>query len=119
MRSFKSLLVWQKAHTMTLAVYRDTKSFPRDEQYGLTAQLRRASASVAANLAEGCGRRGAAEFGRFVQIALGSASEVEYHLTLALDLGYLATDRHATLDHAVVEVKRMLTGLGKKLMADR
>lgn len=119
MRSFKSLLVWQKAHALTLAVYRDTKSFPRDEQFGLTAQLRRGSASVAANLAEGCGRRSAADFGRFVQIALGSASEVEYHVILALDLGYLAPDRHSALDRAVTEVKRMLTGLAKKLMADR
>ena len=107
MRPFRDLLVWQKAHALTLALYKVTRSFPRDEQYGLTAQLRRAAASVAANLAEGCGRRTPADFGRFVQIALGSASELEYHLVLAADLGFLTP-----------EVKRMLTGLAKKLTAD-
>ena len=119
MRAFRDLLVWQKAHALTLALYTTTRSFPRDEQYGLTVQVRRAAASVAANLAEGCGRRTAADFGRFVQIALGSASELEYHLVLAADLGFLTRDRHVELDNCVTEVKRMLTGLVKKLTADR
>jgi four helix bundle protein len=101
-----------------LALYMATRSFPRDEQYGLTAQVRRAAVSVAANLAEGCGRRTAADFGRFVQIAIGSASELEYHLVLAADLGFLTRDRHVELDNCVTEVKRMLTGLAKKLTAD-
>ena len=118
MRPFRDLLVWQKAHALTLALYKVTRSFPRDEQYGLTAQLRRAAASVAANLAEGCGRRTPADFGRFVQIALGSASELEYHLVLAADLGFLTPDQHAQLDGCATEVKRMLTGLAKKLTAD-
>jgi four helix bundle protein len=118
MRSFRDLAVWQRAHALTLALYKVTRSFPRDEQYGLTAQVRRAAASVAANLAEGCGRRTAADFGRFVQIALGSASELEYHLILAADLGLLAPDTHAGFESAVIEVKRMLTGLAKKVMAD-
>jgi len=74
---------------------------------------------VPANLAEGCGRRTAADFGRFVQIALGSASELEYHLVLAADPGFLPADQHAQLNGAVTEVKRMLTGLSKKLTADR
>jgi four helix bundle protein len=117
-RAFRQLLVWQKAHALTLALYKVTKSFPRDEQYGLTAQIRRAAVSVAANLAEGCGRRTAADFGRFVQIALGSASELEYHLVLAADLGLLPPAQHTGLDSCIVEVKRMLTGLAKKLMAD-
>ncbi len=118
MRPFRDLLVWQKAHALTLALYKVTRSFPRDEQYGLTAQVRRAAASVAANLAEGCGRRTPADFGRFVQIALGSASELEYHLVLAADLGFLTPDQHAQLDGCATEVKRMLTGLAKKLTAD-
>ena len=118
MRAFRDLLVWQKAHALTLALYKATKTFPRDEQYGLTAQIRRSASSVPANLAEGCGRRTATDFGRFVQIALGSASELEYHLLLAADLGLLVPDRHSELDRGVTEVKRMLTGLAKKLRAD-
>ena len=119
MRAFRELLVWQKAHALTLALYRTTKDFPRDERFGLTAQARRTAASVPANIAEGCGRRTAADFARFVQIALGSASELEYHLVLAADLGILPHDEYSELEGAVIEVKRMLTGLIKKLMADR
>ncbi len=73
---------------MTLDVYKITKDFPRDELYGLTTQIRRSCASIPANIAEGCGRKGDAEFARFLQIALGSASELEYHSLLARDLGF-------------------------------
>jgi len=118
-RAFRELVVWQKAHALTLALYKVTRDFPRDERFGLTAQARRAAASVPANLAEGCGRRTAADFGRFVQIALGSASELEYHLVLAADLGFLPPDEYAALDTCTTEVKRMLTGLARKLTADR
>lgn len=88
MRDFRQLKVWAKAHSLTLAVYRATAAFPREEQYGLTSQLRRAAASIPTNLAEGCGRYGDAELARFVGIAAGSASEVEYLLMLARDLKY-------------------------------
>jgi four helix bundle protein len=118
-RAFRELLVWQKAHALTLALYKVTRDFPRDERYGLIAQVRRAAASVPANLAEGCGRRTTADFGRFVQMAIGSASELEYHLVLAADLGFLPPDQYAELDGRATEVKRMLTGLAKKLTADR
>ena len=74
MKDFRELQVWQKAHELTLAVYRATASFPREELYGLTAQLRRSSSSIAANLAEGCGRNGDAELARFCSMAMGSAS---------------------------------------------
>ena len=80
------LKVWQKAHQLTLKVYRITAAFPREELYGLTSQLRRACSSIAANLAEGCGRNGDMEFARFCSMAMGSASELEYHLLLAKDL---------------------------------
>lgn len=80
MRDFRNLKVWEKAYQLTLDVYKTTKGFPKDEMYGLTSQTRRAAASVAANIAEGCGRTGGAELGRFVQIAMGSASELEFHL---------------------------------------
>jgi four helix bundle protein len=89
MKDFHALKVWRKAHQLTLAVYRITATFPRTEQYGLTSQLRRACSSVAANLAEGCGRDGDAEFARFCSIAMGSASELEYHLLQAKDLKLL------------------------------
>ncbi len=76
MRNFKELKVWQKSHQLTLAIYKATGKFPKEEIYGLTSQVRRASASIAANIAEGCGRSGEAELGRFLQIAMGSASEL-------------------------------------------
>ena len=90
MKDFRTLTVWQEAHQLTLSIYRVTKNFPKDELYGLTSQMRRCSASIAANIAEGCGRRGNAEFARFLQIASGSASELDYHLLLARDLGFSA-----------------------------
>ena len=77
MRDFKDLLVWEKAHRVTLQVYRATRTFPADERYGLTAQLRRSAASIPANIAEGCGRDGERELARFISIAAGSASETE------------------------------------------
>ena len=89
MQNFKSLKVWEKSHELTLAVYKATTNFPKDELYGLTSQIRRASASIPANIAEGCGRTGKAELARFLQVAMGSASELEYHLLLAHDLGLL------------------------------
>ena len=86
MQSFRGLRVWNEAHGLTLAAYRVTRGFPQTERYGLSAQIRRSAASVCANIAEGCGRRGGNDFARFLQIALGSASELEYHLLLAADL---------------------------------
>jgi four helix bundle protein len=110
-RDFHSLIVWQKAHALTLTVYKLTKRFPDDERFGLTSQLRRCAASVPANLAEGCGRGGEQEFARFVQIAMGSASETEYHLLLAKELGYLSEEDFASTTSAVQEIKRMLASL--------
>jgi len=119
MRNFRNLSVWQKAHELTLAVYHATKSFPKEEIYGLTSQMRRSSASIAANIAEGCGRRTDADFARFVQNAFGSASELEYHLLLARDLGLLKAAEYENLFLNTVEVKKMLSGLLRKLNADR
>jgi four helix bundle protein len=115
MRNFRLLDVWKKSHVATLEVFRLTTNFPKAERYGLTAQLRRASASIGANLAEGCGRETDADFRRFVQIASGSACEVEYHLLLALDLGLIDKRIHELLDAQVNEVKRMLVGLARSL----
>jgi four helix bundle protein len=118
-KDFHQLKVWQKAHQLTLAVYRITAAFPREELYGLTSQLRRCSSSIPANVAEGCGRKGDAEFGRFCSIAMGSASELEYHLLLAKDLKLIEPKDHADLSQRATELKRMLTALLKKLKADR
>jgi len=118
-KDFRDLQVWQKAHQLTLAVYRHTARFPVDERYGLTSQLRRSSSSIAANLAEGCGRYGDAELARFCSIAMGSASELDYHLLLARDLKLLNATDYAELARDTSEVKRMLTGLIQKLTADR
>jgi four helix bundle protein len=118
MRNFRSLKTWQKAHEMALCIYKATRSFPKEELYGLVSQLRRAASSVPANIAEGCGCNGNREFARFVGIALRSASETEYHLLLAQDLGYLDIETYQALNNQVTEVKRMLTGLIEKLNTD-
>ena len=119
MKDFHDLLVWQKAHRLTLSIYRATQSFPADERFGLTSQMRRSSSSVAANIAEGCGRGSDADFGRFLQLAMGSASETEYHIELARDLNYLSDDQSKDLTAQVQETKRMLSSFLKKLKADR
>lgn len=119
MKDFRSLQIWKKAHTLTLDIYRATKKFPKDEIFGLVSQIRRSSASISTNIAEGCGRDGDAELGRFLQIARGSASEVENHLLLARDLDYLEEKVFDDLSSRVVELKRMLTGFIFKLRADR
>jgi four helix bundle protein len=96
-KNFRDLKVWERAHHLTIDVYRATRGFPREELYGLTSQARRCSASIAANIAEGCGRRGNAEFHRFLQIASGSACELDYHLLLARDLGFLEDETYEVL----------------------
>ena len=108
MRDFRELKVWEKAHQLVLDVYRITAAFPQDERYGLTSQMRRASVSIAANIAEGCGRQGDAELARFLQSAIGSASELEYLLVLARDLSFLPFSDHEQLNSAATEIKRML-----------
>ena len=118
-KDFRELKVWQKAHQLPLAVYELTATFPREELYGLTAQLRRAGSSIAANLAEGCGRNGDAELARFCSIAMGSASELEYHLLLARDLKLIKPKDYEALNQQATELKRMLTALMQKLIADR
>ena len=117
-KDFRELKVWQRAHDLTLAVYQVTATFPRGELYGLTSQLRRCSSSVPANLAEGCGRNSDAEFARFCSIAMGSASELEYHLLLAKDLKLIKPQDYAELSQRAIELKQMLTALVRKLKAE-
>lgn len=115
MGDFKKLEVWQVAHRITCQVYKATAGFPKTETYGLTAQLRRSAASIPANIAEGCGRSGDLEFSRFVRISLGSATELEYHLLLARDIGLLPASEYQELSGEVLRVECMLARLGRVL----
>lgn len=117
MQDFQELKVWAKGHRLTLSLYATTAKFPKDEQYGLTSQIRRSSSSIPANIAEGCGRGGQAELARFLTIAAGSASELEYHLILARDLGLITPKSHDALSSEVHQIKQMLTSFIKKLRA--
>jgi four helix bundle protein len=115
MRDFRSLQVWEKAHRLTVDIYQATKSFPADERFGLTSQARRSAASIPTNIAEGCGREGEKELARFLTIAAGSASELEYQLLLARDLGFLDRELSDTLCAQVAEIRQMIAGLLRKL----
>ena len=109
MRNYQDLQVWTKSHSLTLDLYRLSRSFPREEIYGVTSQLRRAAMSIGANLAEGCGRRTSTELARFVRIALGSASELDYHLIICRDLGFLKDGDFSRSAKNLTEVRKMLT----------
>lgn len=119
MKDFRDLKVWEKAHQLTLELYRSTKTFPADERFGLVSQIRRCAASVPANIAEGCGRRGNGEFSRFLQIAAGSANELAYHWLLARDLVYVESGEYAAMEKKISEVQRMLGGLITKVEGER
>src|SRR5246127_6014923 len=97
MKNFRDLKVCEKAHLLTLDSYGVTNSFPRQELFGITGQIRRAAASIAANIAEGCGKRGNGEFQRYLNIASGSASELDYHILVARDLHYLNESEYLEL----------------------
>ncbi|HEX9680141.1 MAG TPA: four helix bundle protein [Anaerolineales bacterium] len=115
MQDFKDLQVWQKAHELTIEVYRTTQAFPRLEQFGLTAQMRRASESIPANIAEGCGRKSQREFAQSLHLAIGSANELEYHLLLAADLSYVERMAQRDLDIRIAEVRKMLSDLARRV----
>lgn len=118
MQDFKNLRVWARAHELTLEIYALTRTFPREERFGLAAQLRRSSASIGMNMAEGTARRGDAELRRFLHFSMGSASELQYQLLLARDLGYLPADRYEGLAHRASEIKKMTSSLIRKLKAE-
>jgi four helix bundle protein len=114
---FKNLGVWCRAYELALIIYHKTRCFPKEETYGLTSQMRRAAASVGANIAEGCGRRSDAEMKRFLQVARGSANELEFHLLLARDLRFLSIAEFKEMEARVLEVQRMLASLVKRLQS--
>jgi four helix bundle protein len=115
MQDFKQLKVWQKSHGLVLRVYAATMTFPDHERFGITSQMRRAAASVPANIAEGCARASRAEFCQFLHISAGSASELEYFFLLARDLRLFTDKQHAALHASLYEIRRMLTGLIQKV----
>jgi four helix bundle protein len=112
MGDFRKLDVWQQSHALVVEIYSVTRSFPSQERYGLTAQMRRSAVSVPANIAEGCGRHLDTELARFLRISLGSATELEYHLLLAGDLGLIDPLTLTELTKHVRKVQGMLVKLG-------
>ena len=116
-QDFRNLEVWKRAHELVLIAYGITENFPRSEMFGLSSQIRRAASSIPTNLAEGCGRT-QAEFARFVQIALGSACELEYELLLVKDLGLITNDVYASTNEKMSDVKRMLQALLRRVQRD-
>lgn len=111
MRNYRDLEVWEKSHKLTLELYKLTRGFPKEEMYGLTSQMRRAAVSIGANLAEGCGRRTGAEMARFVRIAMGSASELDYHLLLCRDFEFVTNEQYERTSRELTRVRKMLSGL--------
>lgn len=110
-KAFRKLIVWQRAHVMTLAVYKASENFPRHELFGLTSQIRRSAVSVPANIAEGYALGSSANYLRHLNIAVGSLAETEYHLELAHDLGYLADVDHSKLCEFAREIGYLLSRL--------
>lgn len=119
MKDFRTLKVWEKSHRLVLDIYEVTKPFPKNELYGITSQIQRAAVSVPTNIAEGCGKDSDAELGRFLKIAMGSSSELEYLLLLARDLSYLTDEQYNQLQTNLVEVRKMLNAFIQKLKANR
>ncbi len=115
MRDYKKFLVWEKSHQLTLDIYQNTNSFPKEEQFGLISQMKRSSSSVPTNIAEGCGRNSDKDFCRFLYIAFGSANELEYQILLSTDLKFIELEKAQKLLLQIEEVKKMLNGLIKKL----
>ena len=119
MKDFKELKVWQRSHQITLKIYKITANFPKEELYGLVSQMRRSSSSIPTNIAEGCGRDSDADFARFLQIAMGSASELEYQLLLSVDLDFITQEAYQAINPELIETKRMLNSFLQKLKANR
>lgn len=109
MQDFRRVKVWEKSHRFVLQIHALTKAFPQEERYGLTSQIRRSSTSIPTNIAEGCGHRSIAEMVRFCQIAMASASELEYQILLAKDLEYITLENYQVLHRDMEEIKKMLS----------
>lgn len=117
MQNFKNIVVWQKSHQLVLEIYKLTATFPRDEKFGLTSQMRRSAASIPTNIVEGTGRGSDTDFGRFLQISLGSTCELEYQLILCKDLNFITQDSYHFFDTEITSIKKMLGAFIRKLKA--
>ncbi len=115
MQNYKDLIVWKKAHQLTLEIYKIVSTYPKEEIYSLVSQLKRASSSIATNIAEGTGRFSQKDLAHFLQIALGSSHEVEYLLLLSKDLGFINNEIYIQLEKDINEIKAMLISLIKKV----
>ena len=115
MRDYKKYLVWQKSHQLTLEIYRLTRSFPKEEMFALTSQMKRSSSSIPTNIAEGCGRSSDKDFCRFLYISYGSANELEYQIILSIDLQFVKVEDAENLLSQIEEIKKMLNGLIMKV----
>lgn len=114
-QDFRKLKTWEKSHRLAMLVYQATRLFPKEEKFGLVSQMRQSAASIPTNIAEGCGRGGGAEMARFLQIAIGSAHELDYQLLLSKDLGYLSPEDYQDFFSTITDLKRMLAGLLTKV----
>jgi len=115
MQSYRKLQVWQKSHQIVLNVYRLTLAFPNDERFGLTSQIRRCAVSIPSNIAEGSARGSDADYARFLHIALGSVTELDYQLLLANDLAFIKNDEYEIIAREIDEIGKMLNGFIKRL----
>lgn len=118
MRDFQQLEIWQRSHSLTLKIYSVTKAFPKEETYGLISQMRRSAASIPTNIAEGCGRNSIVELKRFLTIAAGSSSELQYQFILSKDLNYINETLFKELFDEISQIRRMIFGYSEKLKAE-
>jgi len=118
MQNFKSFKVWEREHLFTLRVNEASTTFPNDEIYSLTKQLRRAASSIPANIAESCGKNSQSEFAHLLNVALGSPNESEYFQILSKDLHYLTNEKFIDLSTTINEIKAMLISLISKIRSE-
>ncbi len=117
MQDFTKLIVWQKAHNLTISIYKLTSHMPSEEKFGLISQIRRAAISIETNIAEGCGRESHKEFARFLDNSMGSSFELRCQLLIARDLGYINLKQYQILESKILEINKMLEGFFKRLRA--
>ncbi|TVZ25843.1 four helix bundle protein [Gillisia sp. Hel_I_86] len=115
MRNFLNLEIWKRSHKLTLKIYKTTNSFPKEELFGLTSQMRRSSSSIPTNIAEGSGRSTNQQFAYFLQIASGSCSEIQYQLILSKDLSYISEELFNELHRETIEIRKMIFHYTSKL----
>lgn len=115
MRDFKQLEFWQRSHQLVLSIYNLSRNFPKEELFGLTSQIRRSAVSIPSNIAEGCGRESNAELKRFLTIAAGSASELQYQLFLSKELSHIDENVFKDLDSEIVAIRKLIFKYSSKI----